>query len=95
MLCVHRGVERAPVVPALGDRRAGQAAVVADAAGTGRVGIVAVAHQSLIGRVMFSPTAAMAASLKSIRAWFHFSQRSYSMLGLCGFVVASISVGVT
>ena len=37
----------------------------------------------------------IAASLASMRAWFHFSQRSYSMLGLCGFVVASISVGVT
>ncbi len=53
------------------------------------------AHQSLIGRVTSKPAAFMAASLASIRGWFHLSQRSYSMLGLCGFVVASISVGVT
>jgi len=51
-------------------------------------------HQSLIGRVTRNSSAFIAASLASIRAWFHFNQRSYSMLGLCGFVVASISVGV-
>ena len=53
------------------------------------------AHQSLIGRVTSKLAAFMATSFASIRAWFHLSQRSYSMLGLCGFVVASISVGVT
>ena len=52
-------------------------------------------HQSLIGLVTSKPDAFIAASLASIRAWFHLSHRSYSMLGLCGFVVASISVGVT
>ena len=51
-------------------------------------------HQSLIGRVTSWPIASSAASLASMRGWFHFSHRSYSMLGLCGLVVASISVGV-
>ena len=51
-------------------------------------------HQSLTGRWTSMPSAFIAASLASIRGWFHFSHRSYSMLGLCGLVVASISVGV-
>ena len=50
---------------------------------------------ALIGRVMLLPVALTAASLASIRGWFHFSHRSYSMLGLWGLVVASISVGET
>ena len=52
-------------------------------------------HQSFMGRVTASPMAFIAASFASIRAWFDFSHRSYSMLGLWGFVVASMSVGVT
>ena len=48
----------------------------------------------MIGRWTCIPSAFIAASLASIRGWFHFSHRSYSMLGLCGLVVASISVGV-
>ena len=49
----------------------------------------------LIGRLMPNPSVASAAWLASSRGWFHFSQMSYSMPGLCGTVVASTSVGVT
>jgi hypothetical protein len=52
-------------------------------------------HQSFTGRVTWKPSAFIAASLASMRGWFHLIQLSYSMLGLCGLVVASISVGVT
>ena len=47
------------------------------------------------GRWIGWPIAFIAASFASMRAWFHLSQRSYSMLGLCGLVVASTSVGLT
>ena len=59
------------------------------------LGRSASGHQSLIGRWICWPIAFIAASFASMRDWFHFSHRSYSMLGLCGLVVASTSVGVT
>ena len=65
VLRVHRGVERPPVVPALGDGRPGLDSAGAEP-GRSRRGFP-FGHQSLIGRVTASPIEFIAASLASMR----------------------------